>query len=212
MLYLPALDRVPLHLGFDEIFFGLHAHALAETGRDANGRLLPLYLQASPSSNYWIQPAAPYFTALVLQVVPFSDAAVRLPTVMVGLTNLVLLYFVAYRIFGREALALPAAALLALTPAHLIHSRLGVDYLYPLPFTLAWLFCLLSFLERKRNRTLLIGTSCLGLGFYSYIASPTRRRTPAQRLCRRTERDTSPRDRSASSRPSRASTWRPAAS
>ena len=32
-----------------------------------------------------------------------------------------------------------AALLLALTPAHFIHSRFALDYLYPVPFTLAWL-------------------------------------------------------------------------
>ena len=171
LLYLPRLDRVPLHLGYDEIFFGLHAHALAETGHDANGRLLPLYLQAFPSANYWIQPAAPYLTALFLQVLPLSDSAIRLPTVMLGLVNVVLVYFIAWRLFGRELLALVAAALLVVTPAHLIHSRLGVDYLYPLPFVLTWVLCLLIFLERRQAAVLFAGTSALGLGFYSYVAS-----------------------------------------
>ena len=170
-LYSPDLHRVPLHLGYDEVFFGLHARSLSQTGRDANGQLMPLYMQAYPSSNYWILPAAPYFSALVMRVVPFSDSAIRLPTVIVGLVNIALVYFIALRIFDRRILALVAAALLMLTPAHLIHSRLGVDYLYPLPFTLAWALCLLHFVERRQNWLLFVGTSCLGVGFYSYVAS-----------------------------------------
>jgi len=61
--------------------------------------------------------------------------------------------------------------MLILTPAHFIHGRLAMDYVYPLPFVLAWLLCLLVFLERRRLPMLCAATLSLGLGFYSYIAS-----------------------------------------
>ena len=170
-LYVPALDRAPLHLNGDEVLFGLHAHSLAETGRDANGRLLPLYIQAYPGSNYWLQPIAAYFTALLLTIAPLSDVTVRLPTVVVGLATILLLYLVALRLFERRGHALLAAALLTFTPAHLIHSRLSSDYEYPLPFMLGWLLCLLAYLERRRPVLLFVGSTCLGVGFFSYVAS-----------------------------------------
>lgn len=170
-LYVPALDRAPLHLNSDEVLFGLHAHSLAESGRDANGRLLPLYIQAYPGSNYWLQPIAAYFTALLLTVAPLSVATVRLATVVVGLATILLLYLVALRLFERRGHALLAAALLTFTPAHLIHSRLASDYEYPLPFILGWLLCLLAYLERRRPVLLFAGSSCLGVGFFSYVAS-----------------------------------------
>jgi 4-amino-4-deoxy-L-arabinose transferase-like glycosyltransferase len=170
-LFVPGLDRAPLHLNNDEVLFGLHAHALSETGRDANGRLLPLYIQAYPGSNYWLQPIAAYVTALLLTVAPLSDVTVRLPTVLVGLLTILLLYAVALRLFERRGHALLAAAILAFTPAHLIHSRLASDYEYPLPFVLGWLLCLLLYLERRQPVLLFAGGTCLGLGFFSYIAS-----------------------------------------
>ena len=40
-----------------------------------------------------------------------------------------------------------------------------------MPFVLAWLLCLLAFLEHPRSRTLFAATSFLGVGIYSYIAS-----------------------------------------
>ena len=161
-LYVPALDRAPLHLNSDEVLFGLHAHSLAESGRDANGRLLPLDIQAYPGSNYWLQPIAAYFTALLLTVAPLSVATVRLATVVVGLATILLLYLVALRLFERRGHALLAAALLTFTPAHLIHSRLASDYEYPLPFILGWLLCLLAYLERRRPVLLFAGFSCSG--------------------------------------------------
>jgi 4-amino-4-deoxy-L-arabinose transferase-like glycosyltransferase len=91
--------------------------------------------------------------------------------VLVGLTDLVLLYFLARRIFDRGWLALVAVVLLALTPAHFIHSRLAVDHLYPLPFMLAWLLCLSRATERSRPGLLFLGSFLLGVGFYSYLAA-----------------------------------------
>jgi 4-amino-4-deoxy-L-arabinose transferase-like glycosyltransferase len=100
-----------------------------------------------------------------------AEVRARLPSVLVGLTDIVLLFFVARRMFKREALALVAAGMLALTPAHFILSRSALDYLYPVPFLLAWLLCMLSYLEQGRLRTLFAATFILGVGFYSYIAA-----------------------------------------
>src|ERR1043166_9659963 len=64
-----------------------------------------------------------------------------------------------------------SAAMLALTPAHFILSRYALDYLYPTPFVLAWLLCVLGYLETGRRVSLFVGTALLGAGFYSYIAA-----------------------------------------
>jgi hypothetical protein len=64
-----------------------------------------------------------------------------------------------------------AAALLALSPAHFIFSRQALDYICPLPFVLAWLWCLMAAAETGSVRMSLASGVILGLGFYSYIAS-----------------------------------------
>jgi hypothetical protein len=61
--------------------------------------------------------------------------------------------------------------LLLLTPAHFMQSRIAMDYIYPVPFVLGWLLCLLVFLERRKSIWLFAGTTLLGIGVYSYIAS-----------------------------------------
>src|SRR5258706_1277072 len=112
-----------------------------------------------------------YSTALLLKAVPLSEAAIRAPTVVVGLADVVLMYVVGLRIFKRESSAVLAAVLLLLTPAHFIHSRFAMDYLYPVPFVLGWLLGLLVFIEEGRPWTLFASTLALGVGFYSYIAA-----------------------------------------
>jgi hypothetical protein len=56
------------------------------------------------------------------------------------------------------------------SPAHFIHSRLLMDYLYPVPFVLLWLWCLLKFDETEKP------SLCMGRGIHawrrlSYIAA-----------------------------------------
>ena len=172
VLYAFNLGRAPIYLHEAEILFVNHAYAIATTGHDTNGRLLPLYFQMPPiGANVWFHPALVYFTALFFTVLPLTEFTARLPSVAVALADVALIYFVARRLFRSHRLGLIAAALLALTPSHFMHGRIAMDYLYPVPFVLAWLLCLIVFLERPRARTLFAAASVLGVGVYTYIAS-----------------------------------------
>ena len=168
-LYGRHLDSSPVYLATDEVTIALTAHSIATTGRDLMGRSWPLYIQMSAGS--WFCPVVVYSLALLLKVLPFSEFAIRLPTVCFGVANIVLMYFVGRRLFKSDVLAILAAVLLALTPAHFLHSRFALEYIYPLPFVMAWLLCLFSYLDSDDPRPLFAGTIFLGLGFYSYIAS-----------------------------------------
>jgi 4-amino-4-deoxy-L-arabinose transferase-like glycosyltransferase len=173
-LYAWRVGEAPVYLSPDEAIIAVDAHTLAATGHDVVGERLPLYfrIQMPGETRWgWFTPAIFYFTALVLKVFPLSERVVRLPTVCVGVADVVLLYWVGWKIFKREGYALCAAGLLALAPAHFILSRYALDYLYPLPFMLGWLLCLLLFLESGRLSWLFASTLCLGVGFYSYIAA-----------------------------------------
>lgn len=169
LLYTWRLDTAPIYLQHDEIFFALQAQAISATGHDSNGRLLPVYFEVE--RGHWFQPAIIYAMALVFKALPLSIAAIRTPTAIVGAINVVLMFFIARRLFHRTGVAVLAPLMLTLTPAHFIHSRVAMDYLFPIPFVLGWLLCLLAFLETRRALVLLVGTSLLGMGFYGYIAA-----------------------------------------
>jgi len=96
---------------------------------------------------------------------------VRLPTALVGVFSVLLMFLLARRLFASDAIGLAAAAMLALTPAHFINSRLVLSIIYPVPFVLGWLLCLSYFVEREDRRTLQAATFVLGIGVYSYLAS-----------------------------------------
>src|SRR5205823_793589 len=119
----------------------------------------------------WFHPIIVYAMAMVFQFLPVSEAAVRLPTVFVALADVLLIYLIGLRLFRDRGRALLAAFLLAASPAHFIHGRLGMDYLYPVPFVLGWLLCLLAYFDDRRTSRLFWAGVCLGVGFYSYLAS-----------------------------------------
>jgi 4-amino-4-deoxy-L-arabinose transferase-like glycosyltransferase len=168
-LYGHRLDYAPPHVEIDEVLIAIDAHSIATTGRDLRGELLPLYSQTAEHS--WYQPFVIYLTALFLKVFPLTEWSIRLPTVCLGVVNIALMYLVARQLFHSDFFAAIAAGLLALTPAHFIHSRYGMDYIYPVPFILGWLLCLVLYNERRRAWLLVLGAGVLGVAFYSYIAS-----------------------------------------
>lgn len=169
LLYFDRLDYVPPHLAHDEIIFSLQAHTIATTGHDVNGRLLPLYFEVT--SGYWATPVSIYATALFLQVLPLTETVVRTPNVIVGAVDVALVYLLVLRISRSWGQALVAAVLLALTPAHMIHSRMAGDLIFPVPFLLASLVGLVTYFDGRDLRVLFLATSIMGLGFYSYLGA-----------------------------------------
>jgi 4-amino-4-deoxy-L-arabinose transferase-like glycosyltransferase len=169
LLYTFGLSWAPVFLHFDEIKFAEQARSIAATGRDVNGRFLPLYFQMEAS--VWFHPLGVYLPAIAFKLWTVSIAALRAPTALLGVLDVVLVYGIARRMFGRHRPALVAGALLATAPAHFLLSRMAVDYLFPAPFALGWCVLFLRSLDTRSHRTLFAATSMLGLGCYSYIAA-----------------------------------------
>src|SRR5499427_8087355 len=93
-LYAIDLGHAPIYLHEAEVLFALHARSIATTAHDTNGRLLPLYFQMPQiGANVWFHPMIVYAMVPFLAVLPLSEFAIRLPSVVVGLVNVTLVYF-----------------------------------------------------------------------------------------------------------------------
>ena len=158
-----------MYLVHDEVNFALQAASVAETGRDLNGRLLPVYF-AEPEFPAGRDPLSIYAMALALQVMPLSEAAVRVPTALVGVIHVALVLLVASRLFRRSGVALAAAAILALSPGHFIHSRMALSVMYPVPFVVLWLQAMQRVDTGSGRRAVVAAGAALGLGVYGYLA------------------------------------------
>jgi 4-amino-4-deoxy-L-arabinose transferase-like glycosyltransferase len=173
-VYTWKLGDTPTYISPDEAIIAVDAHALATTGRDVHGTLLPLYFyvhQPRSERTGWFTPVIFYLSAAVQTVLPFSEATVRVPSVLMGMAGLILLLMLSRAALGSEWLALMTTALLALSPAYFIFSRYGLDYLYPVPFLVAWALALHRALLSPTPRNLLVCGLCLGVAFYSYAAA-----------------------------------------
>lgn len=169
-LYLVRLDDAPLYLLNDEIHGALQALALASTGRSVAGDLLPVYFR-EPGFLGGRDPVFIYVTALFLKVLPLSETTLRLPTALVGVLNVVLAYVLGRRVTGSRRAGLLTGAMLALTPAHFIHSRIAIPTLWPMPFLLGWLLGLERYSRNQRLKPLVAGMLCLGLAAYAYVGT-----------------------------------------
>ena len=181
VLYTYGLDRVPAFLTLDEAHFSVHAHAIAETGRNLNGQFLPLLISLEdpegepfnlPWGHTYYLPFGMYLIAAALQVLPLDEATVRLPSALLGgVINVGLIFAVALALFRDRLAATCAAVILALTPANVIISRQALDSVCQLPFTLGFLWCLGRYLQSPDPRLALGAGAILGLGIYSYVTS-----------------------------------------
>lgn len=170
VLYATRLGHAPAYVMHDESQFALQAESIASSGRDLSGHLLPIFF-TEPEFPAGRDPVVIYITAAALTWLPFSEASVRLPTALLSVLNVALMFLLARRLFGRDSMALVAAGFLALTPAHFIRGRLLLSPQYSIPFVLAWLLCMAAYAERPRERQLAAAAAWLGLCTYSYLAS-----------------------------------------
>ena len=170
LLYTRALGDAPPYLIHDEAQGALQAHAIAMTGHDLSGRLLPMYF-TEPEFPPGRDPALIYVTALGLKVLPFTEAGTRTPTALVAVLDLMLMFFAARAIFQNTWLAVLAAGMLALTPIHFIRGRLLLSPLYSVPFVLAWLWSLGRLEQQPSSRRFVAACVWLALGMYSYLAA-----------------------------------------
>ena len=181
ILYTYRLDAVPAYLTLDEAHFAVHAHAIAQTGRNLNGQRLPLLIsledpQGEPMQLAWghthYLPLGMYLISGALLALPFDESTVRLPSALLGgFVNIVLIYALAFALFQSRTVAASSAALLAMAPASLIISRPGIDSVCQLPFALGGLCCVAWYLRGRDDRLALGAGVIFGLGIYAYATS-----------------------------------------
>jgi len=160
-LYATRIGSTPLSPAEAEL---LHQ---ATAGIEADG--FSLFFRASEDRS--LQPMAVYATALIGLVAPLESAG-RVAAAGVGSLNVALLFLLCRRLLASTPLALGAALLLMITPAHFVFARTGVDAVYPLPFVLAWLLAMAAYFDGGDRRLAAAGGLALGLGAFTQPSAP----------------------------------------
>ncbi len=179
-LYVVGLGHAPVYLGGDEAHFGVVAHSIATTARTLRGDFLPVMVNLGdplgtpppPWGGTWYQPFLFYLVALGLKVLPFTEWSVRLPAALLG--GLIVpgfIFLFARRVIGTTSGAIAATVIFALSPAHFIMSRQARDYIGPIVFVAAWLWCLWRWIAGPRDGRAFASGVVLGLGLFSHISA-----------------------------------------
>ncbi len=169
IIYSFKLNLVPVHLNQDELEFSLNAYSISKTLVDRNGIYLPFYFWHL--DNFWATPIVTYFAALFLKFLPLSEGNIRIPSVVIGIASVVLVMIITHLIFKKRYLVIFSGFLFATSPALFINSRLLLDNIYPIFFTLLWILFLKLFLDKKNIFLAFLSGLALGIGFHSYHAA-----------------------------------------
>lgn len=155
----------PLGLFCDEAATGYNAYTIFQSGRDEYGEIMPALFRSFEI----YRPGFPmYFTAPFVGIFGLSEFTTRLPSVIVGTANIVVIYFLTTLLFKSKKAGLLSAFFLAISPWHIHFSRYAEGNIY-LPF-FASLGVLLFILAVKHKRDLFFGLSgaVFGIGLYTY--------------------------------------------
>ena len=158
-LRLYKLGKVPISLHGDEVGVGYNAYSLLKTGRDEYGISWPISLRAD------IPPLNTYITLVSIAVLGKTDFAIRLPSVLYGISGVVLTYLLARELFSKK-IALFASLFLAVSPWHVQASRISHEANLGLALQLAGTLFFLKGLKEKRF--FWVATVFWALSFYAY--------------------------------------------
>lgn len=160
------LDSNPPSIFWDEASVGYNAWTIAHWGRDEWGKLLPL---AFKSFGEYKMPVHIYITSLFELLLGMNPLSVRLPAAILGVANVILIYFLSVKMFQSKTLGLISAVVLAISPYNLQFSRFNHELNIAIFFLLLGLITFLESLEKKYWK-IFLAFFFFGLSMISYNA------------------------------------------
>ncbi len=122
VLRLWNLGSFPNGLNADEASLGYNAYSLLQTGKDEYGVSWPLTFKSFGDYKPGLYV---YLVMPLVLTLGLNEWAVRLPSAVLGIGTVVLIYYLGRKVFKSEAVGLVSAGLLAITPWHIHFSRGG---------------------------------------------------------------------------------------
>lgn len=161
------LDQVPVSLNWDEIDAAYNAYTISNWGRDEWGKFLPLVFTSFRDDKH---PIHIYITAPFVKLFGLSDFTARLPSAIIGILSVAIIFFLGRILFKSDLVGLFSALFLAVSPYHLHFSR----GLWEVNFALFFFMVgLLAFFLALQKKAWLINVSSFsfGLSLLSYHSS-----------------------------------------
>jgi len=158
------LDKVPVSLFGDELDVGYQAYSILTTGKDYMGNFMPIHFESLAE---YRTPLYLYTTVPTVALFGITPLGVRLPSVILGVLSIYLLYLLVKELSGDERVALLSAVAISLSPWHIHYSRTGFEVS---EMILLLLLGIWSFLKGLRKPNYLILAS-VSLGLLPWVYS-----------------------------------------
>lgn len=158
------LDQVPPSLNWDEVAAAYNAYTIWHWGADEYGNKFPITFKSFGDDKH---PAHIYLTAPFVGIFGPSDYAARSSSALIGVLSVLVIYFLAKKLFKSESAGIFAALFLTVSPYHLQYSRGLWEANFALFFFIFGL-ALFYFGIKKKNWLLPASFASFGLSFFSY--------------------------------------------
>ena len=140
------LSVFPSGLNADEAAIGYNVYSLIETGKDEHGQPWPVHFKSF--ADY--KPGLYFYLVLpFVKILGLNVWAVRLPSAILGILSVYLIYLLVKKLFGNEDLGLLSAFFLAVSSWHLHFSRGGWESNAANFFILLGVWLFLKGLDKK---------------------------------------------------------------
>ncbi len=156
------LSNVPAGFFCDEASTGYDAYCLLKTGCDQYGNFMPVFARSFGDYN---EALYRYLTIPCIAVFGLNEFATRLTAVIFGTLTVVVLFYLC-KMFFNPSIALLSSFLLAISPWHLMFSRIAFRaVLLPFFICLGLYFFLKSF---DKIKYLYFSAVLMGISLYTY--------------------------------------------
>lgn len=165
LLRLWQLGAVPVGVTHDELGYIYNGYSVSKTGNNVFGEYLP-FLTWLNKGGFPFLPVPIYFSVPFFWLFGLSATVGRLPSAVLGVIDVLLIYILVKQIFNKTSLALLSAFFLAISPWHLHLSRSAYDPNFALFFYL--LGIVVFFYEVYRKKLPIFSSISFFLAIFSY--------------------------------------------
>lgn len=158
------LGSVAPGISWDEAAVGYNAYTIFHWGRDEWGRLLPLTFK---SFEDFKNPVHVYMTVPFVGFFGLNEFTTRIPSALFGVLNVVVVYFLARKVFKSETVGLFSALTLAISPFNIQFSRFNHELNFAVFFFSLGVLIFLHSLE-GRKKLLPLAFLSLGVDLFTY--------------------------------------------
>lgn len=162
------LGSLPPAMDWDEVSNAYNGYSILKTGSDEFGQSFPILFRAYDG---YVPPVLIWLNSISTGIFGLNELAARIPNAVLGTLTILGIYLLVKQVAGKEkqSLALFSALFLAITPWHIVYSRVNTFALTPVFFIVWGLYFFWASLEK--GRFLVVSTIFFMLAIFSYFSA-----------------------------------------